>query len=236
VSPLGPPDVALPDAPLVAERLAALRARVAATGVDPAEVAVVAVTKGFPPEVVLAATAAGLAELGENYAQQLVAKVDWLAARPDPPTVRWQFIGQLQRRKVRQLAPHVSRWQSVDRPELVDELARRAPGARLLVQVNTTDEPQKAGCRPAGAAALVARARDAGLEVEGLMAVGPTGPEADPAPAFAALRHLVDELGLRQCSMGMTDDLETAVREGSTMIRVGRALFGPRPAGGRVGN
>ena len=129
-----------------------------------------------------------------------------------------------------------SRWQSVDRPELVDELVRWAPGARLFIQVNTTAEPQKAGCVPADAPALVARAQDAGLQVEGLMAVGPTDAAADPSPAFAALRALVDRLGLSECSMGMTDDLEAAVREGSTMIRVGRALFGSRPPGNRVGN
>jgi len=230
------PLAALPGAQLVGERLAAIRARLAAAGGDPAAVAVVAVTKGFPPEIVAAATGAGLDELGENYAQELTAKVDWLVAQPAAPAVRWQFIGQLQRRKVRLLAPHVARWQSVDRAELVDELARRAPGARIFVQVNTTAEPQKAGCAPQEAASLVARAREAGLDVEGLMAVGPTDQTVDPAPAFGALRRLVDGLGLRHCSMGMTDDLEVAVREGSTMIRVGRALFGPRPPRGHVGN
>ena len=230
------PGTALPGAPLVGERLAAIRSRLAAAGGDPGAVAVVAVTKGFPPGIVAAATGAGLDELGENYAQELAAKVDWLAAQGSAPAVRWQFIGQLQRRKVRLLAPHVARWQSVDRVDLVDELARRAPGARLFVQVNTTSEPQKAGCAPQEAAPLVARAQEAGLEVEGLMAVGPTDPTVDPAPAFAGLRRLVDGLGLRHCSMGMTDDLEVAVREGSTMIRVGRALFGPRPPRRHVGN
>ena len=111
---------------------------------------------------------------------------------------------------------------------MVDELARRAPGAAVLVQVDATGEGQKSGCPPAEAPALVERAQAAGLDVVGLMTVGPTDPGADPVPAFAATRALLDRLGLAVCSMGMTDDLEAAVREGSTMVRIGRALFGPR--------
>jgi pyridoxal phosphate enzyme (YggS family) len=208
----------------------------AAVGVDPAGIEVVAVTKGFAPEVVRTAVDAGLRLLGENYAQDLLAKVTWLQRQPTPPPVAWQFIGRLQRNKVRQLAPHVDRFQSVDRADLIDELVRRASGSRILVQVNTTGEPQKAGCPPADVGPLVERAANGGLLVEGLMTVGPTDTAIDPGPAFRLLRRLVDSLGLQMCSMGMTDDLESAVREGSTMIRVGRALFGPRPLRGDVGN
>lgn len=226
----------LPDSALVADRLTGLHRRMTAVGVDPARIEVVAVTKGFPPDVVRVATGAGLHLLGENYAQDLLSKVAWLRDQPSPPTVSWQFIGRLQRNKVRQLAPHVACFQSVDRPELVDELARRAPGCRLLIQVNTTGEAQKGGCDPDQAGGLVDRAMAAGLMVGGLMTVGPTDPANDPAPSFGLLRQLVDRFGLQTCSMGMTDDLEIALREGSTMIRVGRALFGPRPLRGDVGN
>lgn len=221
---------ALPAVEEVTARLAAIRARIAGAGGDPARVTVLAVTKGHPPEIVELALAAGLVELGENYAQELLAK----AARRQP--VRWHFIGHLQRNKVRQLAPHVALWQSIDRAELVDELARRAPAARLLVQVNATGEPDKNGCRPQDCPALVDRARAAGLQVEGLMTVGPTDATVDPAPGFAAVRALVDELGLHTCSMGMTDDLEVAVRQGSTMVRIGTALFGARAPRGSVGH
>jgi pyridoxal phosphate enzyme (YggS family) len=217
----------LPTGDEVRERAEAIRQRVRAAGGDPASVRLVAVTKGHPPEVVPLAVAAGLVDLGENYAQELLAKH---GERPDRrgPDVCWHFIGQLQRNKVRQLAGLVGLWQSVDRAPLVDELARRAPGAHVLVQVNTTGEVDKGGCPLPDVPALVERAAVAGLAVDGLMTVGPTDPDADPAPGFEATRALVDRLGLATCSMGMTDDLEVAVRAGSTMVRIGRALFGPR--------
>jgi PLP dependent protein len=139
------------------------------------------------------------------------------------------FIGQLQTNKVRQLVGHVDLWETIDRERLVVELARRAPGARILVQVDTTGEPGKGGCPLAGVPALVAAAGAAGLVVDGLMTVGPTvgGPEAARA-GFRAVRRLADELGLGTCSMGMSGDLEVAVEEGATEVRVGTALFGSR--------
>ncbi len=121
----------------------------------------------------------------------------------------------------------MSLWQSVDRPELMAEIAKRAPGAAVLIQVNTTDEPQKAGCRPAELDPLVDRARELGLDLRGLMTIGPTS-GADPRPAFALLRSEADRLGLDTVSMGMSGDLEAAVAEGSTMVRIGTALFGAR--------
>lgn len=220
-----------PTADEVAGRLAAIRRRIAERGVDPATVAVLGVTKGHPAEVITIACDAGLLDLGENYAQELVAK-----AASAPPEVRFHFIGQLQRNKVRQLAPLVSMWQSLDRASVVDEVARRAPGASVLVQVGVTGEPGKGGCPPEEAPALVERARAAGLSVAGLMTVGPTDPDADPAPAFRTVRRLVDDLGLSVCSMGMTGDLDVAVSEGSTMVRIGTALFGARPPRGAVGD
>jgi pyridoxal phosphate enzyme (YggS family) len=206
----------------VAERVAAVRARIAHAG-GSGRVRLVAVTKGFGPEVVAAAVAAGVDDVGESYAQELVAK----AAVVDAP--RWHFVGRLQVNKVRALAGTVALWQSVDRARLVDELARRAPGAQVLVQVDVSGEPSKGGCPPAEVPALVERAAAAGLEPAGLMAVGPLGaPEAARA-GFRALAGLADRLGLVERSMGMSGDLEVAVQEGATMVRVGTALFGPRP-------
>jgi uncharacterized pyridoxal phosphate-containing UPF0001 family protein len=184
------------------------------------------VTKGFGSEAVAAAVAAGCRAIGENYAQEVVVKAP--AARAAGVAVH--FIGQLQTNKVRQLAGLVDVWESVDRARLVAELARRAPGAQVLVQVDTTGEQGKGGCPIADVASLVRVATDAGLAVAGLMTVGPTegGPEA-ARPGFRAVRKLVDELGLTICSMGMTADLDVALEEGTTEIRLGTALFGPRP-------
>ncbi len=193
-------------------------------------VSLVAVTKGFEAPVAQLAAQAGLVDLGENYAQELVRKARVLAA--DAAPVRWHAIGRLQRNKVRQLAPVVHLWQSVDRIELAEEIARRAPGADVLVQVNTSGEPQKGGIEPRDATELVVRCSDLGLVPRGLMTVGRTGAPDDARAGFAELAGLADRLDLPVRSMGMTGDFEVAVREGSTMIRVGSALFGPRPGAG----
>ena len=212
---------------VVRERVAVVHQRIADAGGDPATVTLVAVTKGFGPEVAVVAAEAGLVALGENYAQELVAKAPVLAEAGH--VVRWHAIGRLQRNKVRALAPVVALWQSVDRADLGLEIARRAPGAEVLVQVNVSDEPQKGGCPPAEAPDLVARLVDAGLAVQGLMTVGRTGTPEDAAGGFEVLSRLADGLHLPVRSMGMSGDLEVAVAAGSTMVRVGGALFGPRP-------
>ena len=186
---------------------------------------ILAVTKGFGPDALAAAAAAGLRAIGENYAQELVTKAPVAAELG----LVVHFIGQLQTNKVRQLAASVGVWETVDRPRLVAAIATRAPGATVLVQVATTGEQGKGGCPVGDVADLVRTARDAGLQVVGLMTVGPTqgGPEA-ARPGFRAVRRLVDDLGLTTCSMGMSGDLEVAVEEGATEVRVGTALFGPR--------
>lgn len=209
----------------VGERLAVVRERLRACGGD--GVRIVAVTKAFGADAITAAVANGLDDIGESYAQECVAKLDGVA---DPPTVH--FIGGLQRNKVRLLAPVVDVYQSVDRASLVDEIAKRAPGARVMIQVDLSGEITKGGCGPDEVAPLVDRATAAGLRVEGLMGIGPLGPPEAARPGFGLLRSLVDRHGLAECSMGMTDDLEVAVQEGSTMIRIGTALFGPRPVRG----
>ena len=156
-----------------------------------------AVTKGFGVDAVAAAAAAGIASIGENYAQELLTKLD--AARTAGLDVH--FIGRLQSNKVRQLAGAVAVWESIDRPALVAELARRAPGTTVLVQVAATGEPGKGGCPADGVPALVEQARAAGLHVEGLMTVGPTvgGPEAarprvPPGPPLGRRARPVDML------------------------------------------
>lgn len=211
----------------VGAALSDVRARIEAAGGR--DVTIVAVTKAFGVDAWSAARRAGLSDIGENYAQEALAKWDaWPGlGLGDPP--RLHFIGRLQRNKVRSLAGVVALWQSVDRPAAVDELAKHAPGAQLLIQVNITGEDQKGGCAPTDVKRLIDRAGSAGLEVRGLMGIGPFGDPEAARPGFARLRALADDLGLVECSMGMTDDLEVAVAEGSTMVRVGSALFGPRP-------
>ena len=217
----------------VARRADRVRNRIADAGGSPEAVTLIAVTKGFDASVAATALAAGLADLGENYAQELTTKAADLAAggsqhRLGSVQPRWHAIGRLQRNKVRLLAPVVTLWQSVDRPELIDEIARRAPGAAVLIQLNLSGEPTKGGCAPSDTSELVARGLDAGLDVRGLMGVGPAGDAADARPGFESLVALADELGLSERSMGMSADLEVAVAAGSTMVRVGGALFGPR--------
>lgn len=188
-------------------------------------VTLVAVSKGFGADAIRRVVAAGCTHIGESYAQEAVPKLLELDPRP---TVH--FIGRLQTNKVRSLVGLVDVWETVDRPSLVDELARRVPDATVLVQVNTTGESSKSGVAPSEVSGLLDRARAAGLRPIGLMTIGPTGggPEA-ARPCFRLLRSLVDEHGLSVCSMGMSDDLEVAVEEGSTEVRVGTAIFGPRP-------
>jgi PLP dependent protein len=222
------------DAAAVAHNVALVRSRIAAAGGH--DVELVAVTKTFPPDAIRAALAAGCRAIGENYAQELLAKVAELdrdgygigATAGTQLRPELHFIGHLQTNKVRSLAPVVSVWQSVDRASVIDELAKRAPGARLFVQVNVTGQPQQGGCPPEDVAALVARATAAALRVEGLMTIGALGDPVAARSGFRWVRACADELGLRGCSMGMSDDLELAVAEGATHVRVGSALFGPR--------
>ena len=209
----------------VARRLTAVRSRIERAGGDPARIRIVGVTKGFGPEVVRAASGAGLGDLGENYAAELVAKA---AAAAGAGATVWHFLGAVQRNKVQTLAPIVGLWQSVARTAEGARIARFAPGAGVLVQVDATGLPGRNGCPPAEVGELVRRLADLGLDVKGLMTVAAPGPAAT-REAFTAVGRLADQLGLEERSMGMSDDLEAAVAAGTTMVRVGRALFGERP-------
>jgi pyridoxal phosphate enzyme (YggS family) len=210
-------------------RVAAVRDRIAEAGGDPRAVRLVAVTKGFDVAVVREALGAGLADIGESYVQELVGKATELGEAAGDPGVRWHLVGRLQRNKVRKAAPHVWLWHSVDRLALGAEIARWAPAAAVLAQVNASGEASKAGCDPSMAPALVDGLIDLGLDVRGLMTIAPAGSAEGARPAFRTLRELAERLELGELSMGMSDDLEVAVQEGATMVRVGRDLFGPRP-------
>lgn len=203
--------------------LAAVRERIASTGRDPSAVRVVAMTKGFGPDAVVAAVDAGLLDCGENYAQGLLAKVD-----EAPPETRWHFLGPVQRNKVKRLAPHVVLWQSIDREAAAAAVAHHRPGAAVLVQVNLAGDPGRPGCGWDEVAPLVDQARGHGLDVQGLMGVA--APDLDEARAsFRRLAAVAGELGLAELSMGMSADLEVAVEAGATIVRIGTALFGARP-------
>lgn len=219
----------------VSARLEAARRRIlhAAQGVgrSPHTITLVAVTKGHGPEEARAALAAGQVELGESRAQELASKRE--AVGPD---AHWHFVGRLQRNKVRDVVGTVSLIHSVDRLALAESIAaearREGRVQRVLVQVNAGGDPAKAGCQVADAFDLVAAVRALpGIACEGLMTI--PAREADPRPAFARLATLRDELHeqfpeVQHLSMGMSGDVETAVEEGATIVRLGEAIFGPR--------
>ena len=215
----------------VAGRADAIRERIRRAGGDPDRIRLIAVTKGFGVDVVRAALAAGLVDVGESYAQEMLEKVDLLE---DETSLRWHFVGRLQPNKVRKIAPFVALWHSVDRLSLGAEIARWAPGARVLAQVDLSGEPTKGGCPPAMLPALVDGLTDLELDVQGLMGIGPFGPPEDARPGFRLLREMAEKQGLSELSMGMTADIEVAVEEGATMVRVGAGLFGPRPGAATV--
>ncbi len=216
---------------LVATRVAELRERISRAG--GVGVGIVAVTKTFGIDAWSEAKFAGCEAIGENYAQELIAKSQQVARADRLPV---HFIGQLQTNKIKSLFDIVDVWQSVDRASVVTELVKRqmartsARRCEILVQVNTTSEMDKGGCDPTEVETLVYQARQGGLDVTGLMTVGPT--DMDPfktRAAFGLLKRMANDLGVEQLSMGMTADVEIAVEEGSTLVRVGTALFGQRP-------
>lgn len=207
----------------IVANLASVRRRIEQAGGNPDAVAIVGVTKGQPAEVCRAAVSLGLAVLGENRVQEALGKMD------EVPGAVWHLVGHLQTNKVR----HAHRFaliQSLDSVRLATALAERG-GAEVLLEVNVAREAQKHGVPPEEAVTTAARVA-ALLNLRGFMAMGPA--RRDPRPAFAELRRLRDEAEQRLgsalpiLSMGMSEDLESAVAEGSTMLRIGRALFGER--------
>lgn len=202
----------------------------AASGREAEAVTLVAVSKAQPVQRVLAAYQAGHRDFGENRAQELVARLTEL-----PKDVRWHFVGHLQRNKVRQVRPVVTLLHSMDRLELGREWLKGPAGAPpALLQVNVGREPQKSGVAPEDVEGVAAGLLDLGVDLRGLMAMPPYSPDPEEMrPHFRMLAELRNRLVARwpqlsELSMGMTEDYWVAVEEGATLVRVGRAIFGPR--------
>lgn len=236
----------------IARRLAAQRERIAQAalraGRDPKTVRLIAVSKGQPAEALRAAYQAGQRDFGENYVQELVAKAEALADLPD---LRFHLIGHLQRNKARTVAGLASAVHSVDSPRLAQELGKRAAargvpearrwrpedGARLpvLAEVNIAGEPGKSGCRPEALGELLAAIEaEPALRLVGLMTLPPFSDDPEAArPHFERLVGLRAAHGgperLPELSIGMSHDAEVAIACGATCVRIGTALFGPRP-------
>jgi pyridoxal phosphate enzyme (YggS family) len=216
-----------------ASALADVKARLAAAareaGRDPASVHLIAVTKTFGPEAILPVLEAGHRLFGENRVQE--AKAKWPELRGRFPDLALHLIGPLQSNKAREAVALFDAIHTVDRPKIAkaiaDEQERQKKRLTLFVQVNTGEEPQKAGIPPQETAAFLAHCRnDLGLEIAGLMCIPPV--EEEPAVHFAFLAKLAGDLGLPELSMGMSGDFETAAELGATYVRVGSAILGAR--------
>jgi pyridoxal phosphate enzyme (YggS family) len=218
--------------PRLEASLARVRERIeescARSGRRPNDVRLIGVTKGLPTAAAAAAARVGLSDLGENYVQELATK------RAAAPGVRWHFLGRLQRNKVVRVVDLAEVVHTLEPGRAVDRLARlvgsRPVSPECLVEVDFTG--RRVGVEPGGLASFVEELREAGIAVRGLMTVAP--PQGDPRPWFAELRQLRDEVSgdfpeVLELSMGMSADLEAGVEEGATMVRVGTAIFGPRP-------
>lgn len=222
------------------ERVAAVRARIAAAaagaGRNVDSITLLAVSKGQPAALIRAAAAAGITDVGESYVGEALAKMETLADLP----VTWHFIGRIQANKTRPVAERFAWVHGIDRLKVAERLSAQRPchaqPLSVCIQVNLGGEASKGGVPAAQAPALAAAV--AGLprlRLRGLMCIPPE--ESDPARQsawFAMLKRLQDALnagglGLDTLSMGMSGDFEAAIREGATIVRVGTALFGPRP-------
>ena len=205
--------------------LGRIAAAAGAAGRDPAEIALTAVSKLQPEDRVAAVLAAGQRIFGENRVQEAMGR--WGERREG---LELRLIGPLQTNKAREAMGFFDVIETLDRPKLAETLAREAQRLgrcpRLYVEINTGEEPQKAGAAPREADAFIARCRELGLEIEGLMCIPPAG--EPPGPHFALTAKIAARNGLERLSMGMSADFETAIRFGATSVRVGTALFGAR--------
>jgi pyridoxal phosphate enzyme (YggS family) len=202
---------------------------------DPSSVTLVAVSKTFPAEEIEPVLAAGQRVFGENYVQE--AKAKWPSLRERYPDVELHMIGPLQSNKAKEAVELFDVIHTLDRPSLAEalakEIARSGKRPRLLVQVNTGEEPQKGGVMPTEVDAFIEACRTKhGLAIEGLMCIPPA--EDPPSPHFALLNTIAKRNGLTILSMGMSADFDAAIQLGATHVRVGSAIFGTRakPAAG----
>ena len=219
----------------IAERLEAVRVRIAdacqRADRSPDEVTLVAVAKGFPPEVVREAAAAGIRHFGENRVQEAQAKLPHLADLSPRPT--WHMVGHLQTNKVKTALNLFDIIQTVDSLHLAEAISRWVPSSvrvPVLLEANIASDPAKYGFSPEEMPAQAEAIRSLpGLDVRGLMTVAPIAEDPDELrPIFRRLRDLGQSLDLPELSMGMTDDFEVALEEGATIVRIGRAIFGER--------
>lgn len=227
----------------IKERVEGVRERIAAAalrvGRDPGEVLVVAVAKTFPASDVQQAVAAGINDIGENRVQEARAKIPHV----DAPCW-WHMVGHVQTNKARLAVQLFDVIQSLDSIKLAQELEKAGSAlgkrVRVLVEINLAEEPSKTGVTEAGLFPLLEQTEGfRHLNIEGLMAMPPYDPAPEGLrPFFRQLRRLRDgatvrfpQLSLTHLSMGMSHDFEVAVEEGATMVRIGTAIFGPRPAG-----
>jgi len=199
---------------------------------DPEAVKLIAVSKTVPEPAIEEAIALGQRRFGENRVQE--AKGKWPALKERHPDLELHLVGPLQSNKVRDAVELFDVIHSVDRPKiaaaLAEEMTRAAKRPRLLVQVNTGEEPQKAGVLPSETDAFVSLCRDElGLPIEGLMCIPPF--DEEPALHFALLAKIAARLGLQELSMGMSGDFEKAIAFGATYVRIGTAIFGARNMG-----
>ena len=214
-------------------RLASVVARIAgaadAAKRDPASVNLIAVTKTFGPEHIVPVLDAGHRRFGENRVQE--AKAKWPALQQRAPGTELHLIGPLQSNKAKDAVALFDAIHTIDRPKIAravaDEMARQGRRLQLFIEVNTGEEPQKAGVMPTDAAGLLRLCREElGLDIAGLMCIPPL--DEEPAVHFAFLTKLARELGLTHLSMGMSADFETAIALGATHVRVGSEIFGAR--------
>ncbi|MEZ5773460.1 MAG: YggS family pyridoxal phosphate-dependent enzyme [Hyphomicrobiaceae bacterium] len=217
----------------IAGRLAAVRARIEAAargaGRDPADVRLVAVSKTFAADEIVPVLEAGHRLFGENRVQE--AKAKWPGLRARFAGTELHLIGPLQSNKAAEAVALFDAIETVDRPRIAEALAaemrKQGRTPKLFVQVNTGEEPQKAGIAPKEAAAFVKACREVhGLQIEGLMCIPPL--DEEPSLHFALLARLAAEAGVGKLSMGMSGDFETAIAFGATHVRVGSAIFGSR--------
>ena len=224
----------------IADNLRSVRERVAAAcqraGRSPDEVTIVGVSKTFPPPLVIEACRAGLTDVGENRVQEAAAKIPAVEALGSRP--RWHLVGHLQTNKVKTALGLFDIIHSVDSLRLAEFISRQVASLSVrqagplpvLLEINVAGEASKSGLGPEETGpALEQIARLPGLAVQGLMTVAPLVDDPEEVrPVFRELRRLRDDLGLCDLSMGMTDDFEVAIEEGATIVRIGRAIFGPR--------
>lgn len=218
----------------VAARLTEVRRRIAAAaaaaGRRADEVTLVAITKTFGPDTILAAIAAGHRVFGENRVQE--AKAKWPPLKARFPDIELHLVGPLQTNKAADAVALFDCIETLDRPKLARvlaaEFARQNRRPKLFVEINTGGEPQKAGVLPSEADRFIAECRDAhGLAIEGLMCIPPL--DEEPALHFALLDKIARRNGIAKLSMGMSGDFETAIEFGATHVRIGTAIFGERP-------